>query len=303
MINQWTDSQIIVPETRNDHHWRFCQIKSSETRNSFKSDNLEQNNQKFISQFALLNKSDTQNLENDKKYPLQSENWTENMSELKDFANCLKNLLNDAAQNQENPQNSNLSKNAPKNKISMNISKISRNQKIIKFHETNSQNSFKSQASFVDSHSIDESIDENEKKISCKRAVLSYNNLNLLNKGLKHLSVIVNGIVSKMVSITYKGVSDCILKETAILASLEFTDQQELYKAQQNIKRRVYDALNVMISAGVLHKQGKLVSVGNKANSIQLNKKRIEVNQRLSDTVSSKATENIRFARKKESIF
>lgn len=41
-------------------------------------------------------------------------------------------------------------------------------------------------------------------------------------------------------------------------------------KDAQNVKRRVYDALNVLISAGVLARDGKIVSVDpnlSKANS------------------------------------
>lgn len=99
----------------------------------------------------------------------------------------------------------------------------------------------------------------------------------LLNKGLKHLSVIVSGIVSHSSSITYKHVSDCILNHSypVDIIPLQTPDH---FKNQQNIKRRVYDALNVMIAAGVLTKTGKCVSLNKCSNPLKLNTKRTHLN-------------------------
>ena len=99
----------------------------------------------------------------------------------------------------------------------------------------------------------------------------------LLNKGLKHLSVIVSGIVSHSSSITYKHVSDCILNHSypTDIIPLQTPDH---FKNQQNIKRRVYDALNVMIAAGVLTKTGKCVSLNKGSNPLKLNTKRTHLN-------------------------
>lgn len=69
------------------------------------------------------------------------------------------------------------------------------------------------------------------------------------DKGLKILSVAVRDYVIKKQSTTYAEVSEELK---------DIQGQQEL-KDQKNVKRRVYDALNVLVAAGVLHKEEKKV--------------------------------------------
>lgn len=78
-------------------------------------------------------------------------------------------------------------------------------------------------------------------------------------KGLKLLSVSVRDIVSERQSTTYKEVADTILQEAMSREGRQETRKSEQMREEQNIKRRVYDALNVLISAGVLIKEGKRV--------------------------------------------
>lgn len=78
-------------------------------------------------------------------------------------------------------------------------------------------------------------------------------------KGLKLLSVSVRDIVSERTSTTYKEVADTILMEAMSREGRQETRKSEQMREEQNIKRRVYDALNVLISAGVLIKEGKRV--------------------------------------------
>lgn len=65
--------------------------------------------------------------------------------------------------------------------------------------------------------------------------------------GLKALSWKVKDIVERLGSSTYQEVADCLVREEIDL------------KAEKNIRRRVYDALNVLIAVGVLKKDLKTV--------------------------------------------
>ena len=107
-----------------------------------------------------------------------------------------------------------------------------------------------------------------------------------LNKGLKLLSVIVKDIVVEKQSTTYKEVADIILKDTIKFENLNLNSKLEIAKEEQNIKRRVYDALNVLISAGVLIKEGKMVRKNYNNKKIILNLKRLDANTYASKIVS-----------------
>lgn len=89
------------------------------------------------------------------------------------------------------------------------------------------------------------------------------------NKGLKLLSVVVKDIVIAKRWTTYKEVAEIILNDSVNLYQAFLTKPKlaQITKEEQNIKRRVYDALNVLISAGVLVKEGKRVCK-NKSNKI-----------------------------------
>lgn len=103
------------------------------------------------------------------------------------------------------------------------------------------------------------------------------------NKGLKLLSVIVKDIVVEKKATTYKEVADIILRDTIKFENLNLNHKIEIAKEEQNIKRRVYDALNVLISAGILIKEGKLVRKNKNNKEIIVNLKRLDV-----QTLSSK---------------
>jgi hypothetical protein len=79
------------------------------------------------------------------------------------------------------------------------------------------------------------------------------------SKGLRNLSLSVYKIVLELKKTTYKEVAAHLVK---MLNSGEFgpiDEHNSKAKDEQNIKRRVYDALNVLISADVLKKHGKSV--------------------------------------------
>lgn len=98
------------------------------------------------------------------------------------------------------------------------------------------------------------------------------------NKGLKLLSVDVKDIVASRQSTTYKEVAEIILKDTIKYQRWSATSQKEIAREEQNIKRRVYDALNVLISAGILVKEGKKVRRNDVNRKIRINEKRNEMN-------------------------
>lgn len=97
------------------------------------------------------------------------------------------------------------------------------------------------------------------------------------NKGLKLLSVIVQEIVVKKQSTTYKEVAQIILNDTLNSGSLQLSSKPEIAKEEQNIKRRVYDALNVLISAGILLKEGKRVRKNDVNKKIKISSKQMSI--------------------------
>jgi len=103
-----------------------------------------------------------------------------------------------------------------------------------------------------------------------------------LNKGLKMLSVIVRDIVVEKQLTTYKEVADIILRDSVRDEQFNTSHKPELLKEEQNIKRRVYDALNVLISAGILVKEGKKVRKNENLHKIKINQKRSKLTSHLS---------------------
>ena len=73
-------------------------------------------------------------------------------------------------------------------------------------------------------------------------------------RGLKYLSIKVKDMVIKCGATTYQNVA------TRLIADLKQTNPlkaSETEKDEKNVRRRVYDALNVLIAAGVLRKNYK----------------------------------------------
>ena len=100
------------------------------------------------------------------------------------------------------------------------------------------------------------------------------------------LSVIVKDIVIEKKSTTYKEVAEIILKDSIKYDNLNLSSKQEIAKEEQNIKRRVYDALNVLISAGILIKEDKKVRKNDNNQKIIISKKRMDSNTLKSRIVS-----------------
>jgi len=92
------------------------------------------------------------------------------------------------------------------------------------------------------------------------------------------LSVIVKDIVIEKKVTTYKEVAEIILKDSIKYDNLNLSSKQEIAKEEQNIKRRVYDALNVLISAGILIKEDKKVRKNDNNQKIIISNKRMNSN-------------------------
>jgi len=96
---------------------------------------------------------------------------------------------------------------------------------------------------------------------------------NRSSRGLRVLSLKVRDIVSRKKKTSYKEVADALLKDLS--QKFKGKSQAEISKEEQNVKRRVYDALNVLIAAEILRKEGKLVccEMSNPTSSNQGKKK------------------------------
>lgn len=86
-------------------------------------------------------------------------------------------------------------------------------------------------------------------------------------KGLKQLSVLVRDTVIEKKSLSYKEVAELILNDTSKRQSLNLPCGKDTGKEDLNIKRWVYDALNVLIAAEILLKDGKQVKPFAKGSS------------------------------------
>ena len=71
--------------------------------------------------------------------------------------------------------------------------------------------------------------------------------------GLKGLSWKIKDIVDSLGTSSYKEVAD------ELLTTLEIPQSSSPLKDEKNIRRRVYDALNVLVAADIIKKQGKKV--------------------------------------------
>ena len=82
------------------------------------------------------------------------------------------------------------------------------------------------------------------------------------SRGLKVLSIKVRDIVYEQKRTTYKDVAEALIQEAK--RDLWFDNNLKLQaKQEQNVRRRVYDALNVLIAADVFKKSGKNVYFNN----------------------------------------
>jgi hypothetical protein len=81
------------------------------------------------------------------------------------------------------------------------------------------------------------------------------------SRGLKNLSIKVREFVIKYKETTYKEIADQLLKE--MKRGKHGIDNP---KEEQNIKRRIYDALNVLVATEIFKKKGKTVYYDGKSN-------------------------------------
>ena len=82
--------------------------------------------------------------------------------------------------------------------------------------------------------------------------------------GLKNLSWQIKRIVEGQDLMTYSKVAD------ELIVGLELPQDKVTLKDEKNIRRRVYDALNVLVAAGVFLKQGKYVTAPKSEDLYQL---------------------------------
>ena len=72
-------------------------------------------------------------------------------------------------------------------------------------------------------------------------------------RGLKHLTSLVKQLVCKHQPTSFKNVAVKLIDELIV------TDGPERMKEEKNVRRRVYDAINVLIAAEVLERNGRNV--------------------------------------------
>lgn len=123
------------------------------------------------------------------------------------------------------------------------------------------------------------------------------------NKGLKILSIIVKEIVKARKSTTYKEVAEVIIRDNLRFQNRGIVDSEKYKKAEQNIKRRVYDALNVLISASILVKEKKNVRINENNTRICINEKRNRINILNSEIVSLTRSKRPFRSRKREPVW
>ncbi|EAR88175.2 transcription factor e2f/dimerization partner (macronuclear) [Tetrahymena thermophila SB210] len=85
------------------------------------------------------------------------------------------------------------------------------------------------------------------------------------SRGLRNLSLKVKQIVVQKGQTSYKEVADQLVDELKS-QSLGSMKPEDIQKDEQNIKRRVYDALNVLIASKVIEKTGKVVKSCDKSH-------------------------------------
>jgi len=91
------------------------------------------------------------------------------------------------------------------------------------------------------------------------------------SRGLRALSLKVKDIVSEKKRTSYKEVAECLIDELGQKMKGKLQGES---KDEQNVKRRVYDALNVLIAADILKKDGKAVYCDDKVANIGAHRRR-----------------------------
>ncbi|XP_050308357.1 transcription factor Dp-1 [Anthonomus grandis grandis] len=90
-----------------------------------------------------------------------------------------------------------------------------------------------------------------------------------LNRGLRHFSMKVCEKVKEKVTTTYNEVADDLVREFTLQQNQINSSLAEQYD-QKNIRRRVYDALNVLMAMNIISKEKKEIRwIGLPTNSLQ----------------------------------
>lgn len=90
-------------------------------------------------------------------------------------------------------------------------------------------------------------------------------------RGLRHLTSLVKQLVSDHQPTSYKEVA------VRLMQDLVQSKGSERVREEKNVRRRVYDAINVLIAAGVLDKDGKSVIWKEKWDAVEVEDRRKEV--------------------------
>lgn len=101
-------------------------------------------------------------------------------------------------------------------------------------------------------------------------------------KGLKYLTTLVKQLVCRHQPTSFKDVAVKLIDE---LIESEGSDR---VKEEKNVRRRVYDAINVLIAAGVLERDGRTVRWKEEFNAIELDEKRAMLEKRRAEIDSKR---------------
>ncbi|OMJ73024.1 hypothetical protein SteCoe_28380 [Stentor coeruleus] len=93
-------------------------------------------------------------------------------------------------------------------------------------------------------------------------------------RGLKHLTTLVKHLVCKHQPTSFKNVAVKLIDELIV------TDGPDRVKEEKNVRRRVYDAINVLIAAEVLERNGRNVSWKEKWDSVEIDMRKNETEKR-----------------------
>lgn len=133
------------------------------------------------------------------------------------------------------------------------------------FHDCNTEQTFDlSKEDLFDSKSFNSYHSEETTATPMKVSTNPLKTTNRSRNGLKVLSWKVKEIVEQLGCSTYQEVADYLVKD----------GEEWVVKDEKNIRRRVYDALNVLIAVGVLTKVNKKVRAVRQATENTTNKVR-----------------------------
>ena len=94
-------------------------------------------------------------------------------------------------------------------------------------------------------------------------------------RGLKHLTTLVKQLVCKHQPTSFKNVAVKLIDELIV------TDGSERIKEEKNVRRRVYDAINVLIAAEILERNGRNVSWKEKWDNVEIDMRKNESEKKI----------------------